>query len=416
MPASSEESVPSDRLARIDTILRSVDADLAAQYPGTRHETQPVHTVYVSAADATPETPAQWGSRATELAHRNASLFADLDQTDAMPRVLAVLRSAPVEDLRLDFEDGYGIRTDDVEDHDARRAGATLLALREVVGGPTWFGIRIRGLTTTEFARSLRTLELVLEAAGGVFDGFVFTIPKIRAAEQVRAAVMLCEELEHAHGLAAGALRFELQIESPQAVIGRDGTATVARAIHLAQGRCTGLHYGTYDYSAACGIASQHQSLEHPVADHAKAVMLAAAAQTGVWVCDGSTQVIPEGGPEEVAAAIRRHYRLVTRSLERGYYQGWDMHPGHLVTRWLATFDFFRSALAAAAPRLQAYLDRRGSGVIDEPATAQALAGVVVRGLGAGAFGEQDVLALAPDCPLPVLLELLGRRNPAVPH
>ncbi len=416
MPASSEDSAPSDRLARIDTILRGVDADLAAHYPGARHETQPVHTVYVSAADATPETPAQWGSRATELAHRNARLFAELDQSHAMSRVLAVLRSAPLEDLRLDFEDGYGIRTDDVEDHDARRAGATLLSLREVVGGPTWFGIRIKGLTTTEFTRSLRTLELVLDAAGGVFDGFVFTIPKIRAAEQVSAAVLLCDELEHAHGLVAGALRFELQIESPQAVIGRDGSATVARAIHLAQGRCTGLHYGTYDYSAACGIAAQHQSLEHPVADHAKAVMLAAAAQTGVWVCDGSTQVIPEGGAEEVAAAIRRHYRLVTRSLERGYYQGWDMHPGHLVTRWLATFDFFRSALAAAAPRLQAYLDRRGSGVIDEPATAQALAGVVVRGLGAGAFGEQDVLALAPDCPLPVLLELLGRRNPAIPH
>ncbi len=372
--------------------------------------------MYVSAAEATPETPAQWGSRATELAHRNASLFADLDQSHAMARVLAVLRAAPIEDLRLDFEDGYGIRTDVVEDHDARRAGATLLALREVVGGPPWFGIRIKGLTTTEFARSLRTLELVLDAAGGVFDGFVFTIPKIRAAEQVSAAVLLCEELEQAHGLAAGALRFELQIESPQAVIGRDGTATLARAIHLAQGRCTGLHYGTYDYSAACGIASQHQSLEHPVADHAKAVMLAAAAQTGAWVCDGATQVIPEGNAEEVAAAIRRHYRLVTRSLERGYYQGWDMHPGHLVTRWLATFDFFRSALGAAAPRLQAYVDRRESGVLDEPATAQALAGVLVRGLGAGAFGEQDVLALAPDCALPVLLELLGRRIPASPQ
>lgn len=112
-----------------------------------------------------------------------------------------------------------------------------------------------------------------------------------------------------------------------------------------------------------------------------------------------------------MAHAIRRHHRLVTRSLERGYYQGWDMHPGHLATRWLATFTFFRAALTAAAPRLQAYLDRRGGAIVDEPATAEALATVVLRGLDCGAFDVDDVATLAPDASLPVLRDLKDRKT-----
>ncbi|AQA23524.1 hpcH/HpaI aldolase/citrate lyase family protein [Rhodococcus sp. MTM3W5.2] len=321
----------------------------------------------------------------------------------------AVLARRPIVDLRIDFEDGYGWRGDQSEDAAARAAGRTLRALSLDENGPRWLGIRAKGLAPHERRRGIRTVELVLDGAGGVPEGFVFTVPKLRAVQQVTAVVALCEEIERAHGLPDRSLRFELQIESPQAVIGPDGRITVAEAIHAADGRCTGLHYGTYDYSAACGIASKFQSLEHPVADHAKSVMLVAAAQTGVWVCDGSTQVIPEGTDEQIAAALARHHRLVTRSLERGYYQGWDMHPGHLVTRWLATFGFFRSALPEAAGRLQAYLDRHSAGVMDEPATAQALATVVLRGLACGAFDEAEVLTSAPGCSVPVLRNLLAR-------
>ncbi len=291
------------------------------------------------------------------------------------------------------------------EDLDARRAGHTLAEL-----GTELCGIRIKGLTSAERMRAIRTLELVLDAAGTVPSGFVFTVPKLRAAEQATAAVWLCEALEQAHGLPTRTLRFELQIESPQAILGADGTATVAKALHRSDGRCLGLHYGTYDYSAACGISPQHQSLDHPVADHAKAVMLAAAAQTGVRVADGSTQVTPVGTDDQIRSAIRRHHQLVTRSLERGYYQGWDMHPGHLVTRWMATITFFRAALRAAGPRLQAYLERRSGVIIDEPATAEALATVVLRGLDVEAFSVNDVLAVAPDADVAVLRNLKERR------
>jgi hypothetical protein len=394
-------------LARIDDLLSTADAELAVRYPGDDPDPQPVHTVYVGAADATPATPAQWGAAALELLHAHRDLLDELAEPALVDAVADRLRTQPITDLRLDFEDGYGHRADDVEDGDAVRAGTTLSRLDLPVSG-----VRIKGLTAAERRRALRTLELVLDAAGGAPAGFVFTVPKVRVVEHATAAVWICEELERAHGITDGTLRFELQIESPQAVLAADGTATVARMVHAGAGRCLGLHYGTYDYSAACGIAPQWQSLEHPVADHAKAVMSAAAAQTGVRVVDGSTQVVPVGDRDQVRAAIQRHHGLVTRALGRGYYQGWDMHPGHLVTRWLATYAFFRTALAAAAPRLQAYLDRRGGPVVDEPATAEALAAVVLRGLATGAVTPADVAALAPSADLETLRHLKERTTP----
>ncbi|MRH92659.1 aldolase [Nocardia sp. SYP-A9097] len=398
--------VPGD----IEGRLRAVDSELAQRYPGDRAG-QPIHTVYVSAADATPELPKEWGATAIELAGKHADVLTELAGNEALARTLNALRWRPVQDLRLDFEDGYGTRGDEVEDRDALHAGTVLAALpAEVISR----GIRMKGLTTLEWARAVRTLDKVLEGAGGVPPGFVFTIPKIRSADQAEAAVLLCEAIESAHGLPESSLKFELQIESPQAVIAADGTATVAQAIHRSAGRCTGLHYGTYDYSAACGIAPQFQSLEHPVADHAKAVMQAAAAQTGVWVCDGSTQVLPIGTDTEVRAALARHYRLVTRSLERGYYQGWDMGAGHLATRWLATFAFYRTALEVAAPRIGRYLDRQGGAVVDEPATAQALATVVLRGLDCGAVGPDEVTALVPAATVTVLHQLRERKMPSL--
>jgi citrate lyase beta subunit len=161
--------------------------------------------------------------------------------------------------------------------------------------------------------------------------------------------------------------------------------------VHAAQGRCAGLHYGTYDYSASLGIAAGQQSMEHPVADHAKAVMQVAAAGTGVRLSDGSTNVLPVGDTANVQAAWQLHARLVRRSLERGFYQGWDLHPAQLPTRYAATYGFFRSGVVAAASRLSAYLDRRDTGVLDEPATARALAGFLLRGLDCGALDPGEI-------------------------
>jgi hypothetical protein len=206
----------------------------------------------------------------------------------------------------------------------------------------------------------------------------------------------VCGLLEESHGLAPGTLVFEVQVETPQVILGADGTAVIARCVHAAhEGRLTGLHYGTYDYSAALGIAAQQQSLEHPVADHARAVMQVAAAGTGVRLCDGSTNVLPEGGRDQVIEAWALHARLVRRSLDRGFYQGWDMHPAQLASRYAATFGFFREGLPAAAARLRGYVGREAAGVLEEPATARALAGFLGRGLDCGAVSEPELAGLA---------------------
>ncbi|MGW4848107.1 DUF6986 family protein [Nocardia brasiliensis] len=110
-----------------------------------------------------------------------------------------------------------------------------------------------------------------------------------------------------------------------------------------------------------------------------------------------------------MGTAVGSPDRLVGRALQRGYYQGWDMHPGHLVTRWLPTYDFFRQAIEVAVPRLQAYLDRRSGGVMDEPATAEALAATVLRGLDCGARTPAELTAHAPELTTAVLRALATR-------
>ncbi len=191
-------------------------------------------------------------------------------------------------------------------------------------------------------------LSALLEE-GGTLDGFVVTLPKITSVEQVEAMVQLTARLEESLGLAPRSLRFELQIETPQSILGPDGTALVARMIHAGDHRVTALHYGTYDYSAFCGIPAAYQSMEHPVADHAKLVMQAAAAGTGVRLSDGSTNVLPVGDETAVRRGWELHARLVRRSLERGYNQGWDLHPAQLPTRFAATYAFFREGFDEAA-------------------------------------------------------------------
>ncbi len=407
----------------VDRLLADADGRLARDYPGEVAARQPVHTVYLPADRDAADTLERWRLEATAVLDRHAPTAEAFPEAfgigaglaaEVHDRVRAKLEREPVEDLRVDFEDGYGDRGDDEEDLAAVTAAT---ALRHTVASgqaAPFGGLRFKSLEAPTRRRGLRTLELFVGAlaeGGGLPDGFVVTLPKVTSVEQVAAMVLVCERLEQAHGLAAGALRFEIQVEMPQAVLGADGTALVARMVHASARRCVGLHYGTYDYSAACGIAAGYQSLDHPVADHAKAVMQVAAAGTGVRLSDGSTNQLPVGDRAAVQAAWRLHARLVRRSLERGFYQGWDLHPAQLPSRYAAVFAFYREGLPAAAARLRAYLERTGSEFLDEPATARALADFLVRAVDCGATDSAEVEELS-GVP-PHRLAVLARRAAA---
>ncbi|MHA6765122.1 DUF6986 family protein [Streptacidiphilus sp. PAMC 29251] len=400
--------------AGVDTALAAVDADLAARYPGEPGTRQPVHTVYVPAdalaSVSVTELVRDWGDRATALLDQHApdaaalagivGRPADRLATEVYDRVRAKLRREPVEDLRIDFEDGYGVRPDAEEDAAAVRAARLVAAAVAEGTAPPYLGIRMKCMEAAVRDRGIRTLDLFLTellAAGGgagggrLPDGLVLTLPKVTYTEQVAAMVRLVEDFERAAGLPEGRIGFEIQIETTQSILGADGRATVARMIGAAEGRATALHYGTFDYSASCGVGAAYQSMEHPAADHAKAVMQVAAAGTGVRLSDGSTNVIPTGDAAQVRGAWQLHHRLVRRSLERAYYQGWDMHPGHLPTRYAAVYSFYREGLDQAAARLSAYVARSTGDVMDEPATAKALSGYLLRGLDCGAVDPAEV-------------------------
>ncbi|MFV0131119.1 DUF6986 family protein [Streptomyces sp. HMX112] len=390
----------------ISASLAPVDAELARRYPGDPGTRQPVHTVYVPGDVFGAGTVRSWGDQALraldEHAPDAASFAAVLGLPDELAepvhtRVRAKLEQEPVEDLRVDFEDGYGGRTDADEDAHAARAARLVREAYENGTAAPYMGIRMKCMEAAVRDRGIRTLDIFLTGlmeAGGLPDGLVLTLPKVTYAEQVTAMARLLEEFEKARGLEPGRIGFEIQIETSQAILGPDGTATVARMIDAAGGRATGLHYGTFDYSACLGVSAAHQASDHPAADHAKAVMQVAAAGTGVRVSDGSTNVLPVGGAEQVHDAWRLHYGLTRRALARAYYQGWDMHPGHLPTRYAAVFAFYREGYRQAAARLSAYAGRAGGDVMDEPATAKALSSYLLRGIDCGALDADEVAGL----------------------
>ncbi|MDI3418235.1 DUF6986 family protein [Streptomyces luteolus] len=387
----------------ISASLAPVDAELERRYPGDPGTRQPVHTVYVPGEVFAADTIRSWGDKALAALDEHApdaATFAEavgLSDELAEPvyaRVRAKLEREPIEDLRVDFEDGYKGKD---EDHDAARAARIIAEAYENGTASPYMGIRMKCMESPVRDRGIRTLDVFLTGlmeAGGLPEGLVLTLPKVTYTEQVTAMVRLVEEFEKARGLEAGRIGFEIQIETSQSILAADGTANVARMIDAAEGRATGLHYGTFDYSACLGVSAAYQASDHPAADHAKAIMQVAAAGTGVRVSDGSTNVLPVGSTAHVHEAWKLHYGLTRRALARAYYQGWDMHPAHIPTRYAAVFAFYREGFEAAGKRLSAYANHVEGDIADEPATAKALSGYLLRGLDCGALDIAEVARL----------------------
>ncbi|HEY1916570.1 MAG TPA: aldolase [Streptosporangiaceae bacterium] len=392
--------------ADADRRLAQTDRVLATAYPGDSSARQPVHTVYLPADRFTVGTAATWGEAALQAAEAAGGLdylanLVGVSEAIAGPTADKLTRE-PIEDVRLDFEDGYGNRGDEVEDADANTAARAVQAAAQAGTAPPFIGIRFKCFEAATRRRGLRTLEIFLLAladAGELPDGLMLTLPKVSTPDQVAVMVEACAALEDAIGLRSGRLRFEVQMETAPMVLGPDGYCPIPAMIHHSDGRVSGLHYGTYDYSGSLQIAARYQSMEHPAADHAKAIMQVAAAGTGVRLSDGSTNILPVGDTAQREAAWILHARLVRRSLERGFYQGWDLHPAQLPTRFLATYAFFRDGFSDAATRLRDYVQHTSSAVLDEPATARALARFIHRGLTSGALDTDEVqraVALSP--------------------
>jgi len=415
-PAQATAALPAAiarAVTEIDELLAASDHALQTRYPGDRPGRQPVHTAYVPANQFRADLTAEWGRQAIQALTRCAPSQADFGEamglTDDIAdvvreRVMAKLSNEPVEDFRLDFEDGYKPTSDRDADADAAEDADAIAAARHLAdaaaasSAPPFTGIRSKSLEAATRLRAIRTITIFLAellAHGALPAGFVVTLPKVSSADQVQAMALLCDRLEQSFGLPSGHLTFEIQAETPQLILGADGSATIARCVQAGGARLIGVHYGTYDYAAALGIAGEFQRLDHPAADHAREVMQVAVAGTGVRLSDGSLNVLPTGSRRDVLAAWQQHCRLVRRALERGFYQGWDLHPAQLASRYAATYGFFVAGLPRACERLRTYAAPAGSGTpgtLEEPATARALAGFLLRGLDCGALAEADVV------------------------
>ena len=419
-------------LAEASAALREANLAFARAHPGESPGRQPVHTVYggaqLFAADSVPRLGALARRALDRYAPDPVTLgralgIADHPALHAIhARVGEKLAREPIEDFRIDFEDGYGNRPDAEED------GHAVLAAREMSKGmrdgtlPPFIGIRVKPLNEELRARSIRTLDLVMTAlvegtAGGLPERWVVTIPKITVIEQVEFTVTVLSQLERKLGLAAGALRFEAMVETPQIILGADGRSLLPRLFEASDGRLRGAHFGTYDYTAGVNITAAHQRMRHPACDFAKHAMQVAFAGTGVWLSDGSTTVLPvpvhreeAAGPPlpdaqraanaaGVHAAWRLHFDDVRHSLAGGFYQGWDLHPAQLVPRFAALYSFFLDGIEAAGVRLRNFVGKAAQAtlvgdVFDDAATGQGLLNFFLRGLNAGAITEEEALAM----------------------
>lgn len=386
---------------------------------------QPVHTVAGGAHLFRRDTAAKLGRIAGGYLDRYAADPAALRKAlgNRLPsetaeavhrRVRAKLEREPVESFLIDFEDGFGSRSEAEEDEAAATAAAEVAAGAAADSLPPSLGIRIKPLSEVTGGRALRTLELFLRAFARIGrdlpDGFTVLLPKIIAAGQVERLSGALDRLETTLGLSEKRVAIDLMIETPQSLIAPDGRIAVPELVAAAEGRCRTVHLGAYDLTGAVGVAAEAQTLGHPLCDMARQILQLSLAGAGVQLSDGATNVLPvepHRGKTATSAAKRAenmavvhdawrlHYADVRRSLHQGFYQSWDLHPAQLVSRFAAVFSFFHEGLDAAASRLDRFVTAAGQAVLtgsvfDDEASGQGLLNFFLRGLASGALTAEE--------------------------
>ena len=414
-------------LTPILTRLRRANKVVVAACPGETGDRQPVHTFYGGAHLFRADSSSRLGTLALAALDAYApdavTLNAALALGDAafaeaiQARVVDKLRREPVEDIRIDFEDGYGDRPDAEEDTHAASTADEVARGLQAGNLPPYIGIRIKPMSAELHARSLRTLDIFVttlarQTRRRLPPHFVVTIPKVMAPAHVDAVARACSAVERRTGLSARTVKLEIMIETPQSILAVDGSSALRALVAAGDGRVTGAHFGTYDYTALSGITAAWQHMRHPACDFARHMMQVALAQTGVQLSDGGTNIMPvpvhRGGKgqtltdserrenrETVHRAWKIHFDDVTHSLVHGYYQGWDLHPAQLPTRYAAVYAFFQSARPAATARLRTFIEKAAQAtlvgnVFDDAATGQGLLNFFVRGLNSGALTLEE--------------------------
>ncbi|HLK21458.1 MAG TPA: hypothetical protein VKT81_21065 [Bryobacteraceae bacterium] len=373
---------------------------------------QPVHTVYGGAHLFKPEISSALGEKALASMRAygpDAETFAEsigLGRSDDLitavyDRAVAKLEREPVEDYRIDFEDGYGVRSNSEEDGHAVSTARAVAAAVKLSKFPPFLGIRIKPLTELSKPRAVRTIQLFLDtlAPDGIPANFVVTLPKVTSPEQIAELVLLLEPFP--------TVRIELMIETPESIIDASGRFAIPKLLEAAERRCRGLHFGAYDYTASLDITAAHQSLTHPACDFARHAMQVASAGRGVTLSDGATNILPIAKDRDtLRRALRLHFEHIQRSLTHGFYQGWDLHPAQLPVRYAAVYAFFLQGFDAAAARLRNFVEQsaqatRVGDVFDDAATGRGLLNFFQRGINCGAFTEQELAAAGLPTPQP---------------
>ncbi len=415
-------TIPEKTLREITARLKTSHEAIARHYPGEAASRQPVHTVYGGAHLFKSDTTKKLGDLALKALSQyapNATVFAEAIGIDlaiaetVFARVQEKLKREAVEDFRIDFEDGYGIRADAEEDAHAAQAAQECAKGRDAGTLSPFIGVRIKSFSGELAGRALRTLDIFLSNLGGKLpQNFVVTLPKITAPEQVGALIDAFEALEPKLGLPSGSLKMEPMIEVNQTILDIDGTSMLPKLLKAARGRMIAAHFGTYDYTAACNITAAYQAMRHPACDFAKHMMQVAYAGTGIFLSDGATTIMPvaphkgdklsDDQKRENARAVHAAWRLhaddIRHSLTNGFYQGWDLHPAQLPSRYGAAYGFFHKGLPAASERLKNFVAKAAQAtlqgdVFDDAATGQGLLNFFLRGVNCGALTEEEALA-----------------------
>lgn len=396
-------------------------------YKGELSDRQPVQTVYGGAQLFKYNTAVKMGELALQTFLEYApdvSEFAKafgLDRKDELTKkvyskITEKLKTEAVEDFRIDFEDGFGIRPDSEEDETAVfTAGETAKGIEENTL-PPFFGIRIKNFSEELKRRAVRTLDIFLSTLTEKSDGklpenFAVTLPKVTVPEHVTSLVKIFEILETKLKLPAGSLKMEIMIETTQSVFDTEGRSNILKLVNAGKGRCKAAHFGVYDYTASCDITAGLQSMEHPLCDFARNMMKVALAGTGVWLSDGATNIMPVGPNKgenltseqkeeniiKVHRAWKTMYDHVQHSLENAFYQGWDLHPAQLPVRYAAVYMFFLRGLNEASERLKNFIDKAAQAtlvgdVFDDAATGQGLLNYFLRAMNCGAISEEEIL------------------------